>query len=51
MPADLFEPDASSNPRGVVVFLHDFDAQTLRQSEVFTAELARARTADGLPDR
>jgi S-formylglutathione hydrolase len=51
--ADLFEPDASSNARGVVLFLHDFDAQTLRLSAVFTAELARhgLRTVCPIADR
>jgi hypothetical protein len=39
--ADVFEPAPSSAPRGVVLFLHDFDAQTLRGSDVFTEELAR----------
>ena len=40
-PADVFVPDAANALRGVVVFLHDFDARTLRESDVFTAELAR----------
>jgi hypothetical protein len=40
-PADVFEPAPASAPRGVVLYLHDFDARTLRESEVFTAELAR----------
>ena len=40
--ADLFEPGLASPAGGVVLFLHDFDARTLRESEVFTAELSRA---------
>jgi S-formylglutathione hydrolase len=40
-PADVFEPDPSSARRGAILFLHDFDAQTLRESDVFTAELDR----------
>jgi S-formylglutathione hydrolase len=40
-PADVFEPAPSSARRGVTLFLHDFDAQTLRERDVFTAELER----------
>jgi S-formylglutathione hydrolase len=39
--ADLFEPDAVSGAAGAVVFLHDFDAQSLADNPVFTSELAR----------
>lgn len=40
-PADVFEPAGSTARQGVLVFLHDFDARTLRESEAFTVELAR----------
>jgi Putative esterase len=40
-PADLLEPNPSTADAGVVIFLHDFDAQTLRASGAFTAEVAR----------
>ncbi len=52
-PADLLEPDAATTNPGAVVFLHDFDAQTLRASDAFTAELARRglRTVCPIADR
>ncbi len=40
-PADVFEPPAASGPS--ILFLHDFDAETLASSATFTAELARLR--------
>jgi S-formylglutathione hydrolase len=40
-PADVFDPLPAEAGAGVVLFLHDFDAQSLSESAVFTAELAR----------
>jgi pimeloyl-ACP methyl ester carboxylesterase len=40
-PADLLELNPSIVASRVVIFLHDFDAHTLRASAAFTAELAR----------
>ena len=44
-PADVFEPAESQRAARAILFLHDFDAQTLRESAVFTAELERAGLA------
>lgn len=40
-PADIFEPPQSRAERKAVLFLHDFDAQTLKTSAVFTDELTK----------
>jgi pimeloyl-ACP methyl ester carboxylesterase len=40
-PADVFDPLPAGAGAGVVLFLHDFDAQSLSESPTFTAELAR----------
>jgi S-formylglutathione hydrolase len=52
-PADLLEPNPSTARPEVILFLHDFDAQTLRASAAFTAELARRelRTVCPIADR
>ena len=52
-PADVLEPDPSRATSNVVLFLHDFDAQTLRASAAFTAELTRRglRTVCPIADR
>lgn len=52
-PADLLDPSPSARRSEVVLFLHDFDAQTLRASPAFTAELARRglRTVCPIADR
>lgn len=39
--ADVFEPPQPCAEHNALLFLHDFDAQTLKESAVFTAELAR----------
>jgi pimeloyl-ACP methyl ester carboxylesterase len=52
-PADVLEPDPSAAGSKVVLFLHDFDAQTLRASTAITAELTRRglRTVCPIADR
>jgi pimeloyl-ACP methyl ester carboxylesterase len=52
-PADVLEPNPSQAQSNVVLFLHDFDAQTLRASIAFTAELTRRglRTVCPIADR
>jgi hypothetical protein len=43
-PAEIFDPlPDGATGTGVVLFLHDFDAQPLSASPVFTAELTRRR--------
>jgi len=42
-PADIFDPPAGEAGAGVVLFLHDFDAQSLGKNTVFTSELARRK--------
>ena len=39
--ADVFEPPQSRDDGAALIFLHDFDAQTLAANAVFTGELAR----------
>jgi S-formylglutathione hydrolase len=40
-PVEIFDPVPATTGNGVVLFLHDFDAQPLSQSGVFTKELAK----------
>ena len=42
-PADTFDSRPGQAAAGVVLFLHDFDAQSLSENAVFTAELARRK--------
>lgn len=44
-PVEVFEPDDSQPPRAVVVFLHGYDGQTLRDNSVYTALLNKHQLA------
>jgi S-formylglutathione hydrolase len=44
-PADVFEPDGSSPPVAVVVFLHGYDSVTLRDNAVYTELFNKHRLA------
>lgn len=38
-PIEVFEPEGTQPPRGVVVFLHGYDSVTLRDNEAYTRQL------------
>ena len=40
-PTDVFVPESSSPPQGVVLFLHGYDGVTLRDNAAYTNELMR----------
>jgi Putative esterase len=42
-PADVFDPHPTEAGAGVVLFLHDFDAQSLSENALFTSELVQRK--------